>query len=307
MIPRNEVGPVVAHLAAIWCVGCVLTAVQFQAALIALFAGGAPTTAAVLFIAVSLSVALFAGVGATARPVVPLTRRARGLWGWAAGVYALGTAGILGAVAVLQQADGLKSSVLLYPSGGVCYAVAAAFFLPGARARLAALGAAAVFAAGATYAAWEAAQPPTVDEWLTANGVDRALLRVGDPPSGYTLRALGASGDGFGADYERTGSAALHLDVARIGHDTRRADARGCPVPFGETIHCRDDGEGRQLVAYEGDYERQELRLRRNGLVHTVTMKGSRAELTAARHILSTLGPATEADLKGLLTAPMRR
>jgi hypothetical protein len=95
--------------------------------------------------------------------------------------------------------------------------------------------------------------------------------------------------------------------VERIGHDTRRVDSRGCPVPFGETIRCTDDGDGRQLVTYEDGYERQELRLRRDGLVVTVIVTGSHADLSAARHILSTLRPAADAELAGLLERPMRQ
>jgi hypothetical protein len=222
------------------------------------------------------------------------------------GCARLGTVGALGAVAVNQKINDLENRLLLYPVAGVCYALAAAFFVPGTRARLTTLGAAAVLAAGGGYAAWHAAQPPTLDEWITANGVDRALLRVGDPPPGYTLAGVGASGDGFGADYEKPGSGGLHLGVERIGHDTRRVDSRGCPVPFGETIRCTDDGDGRQLVTYEDGYERQELRLRRDGLVVTVTVTGSHADLSAARH-LSTLRPAADAELAGLLERPMRQ
>ncbi|MFI0787533.1 hypothetical protein ACH4Q6_18285 [Streptomyces lydicus] len=299
-------GRTVAHLGAVWCVGCALTALQFQAVVLGLFSGPV-ALAAVLLVGPPLAVSLFAGLGTSARAFVPLTRRARGLWGWAVTVYASGTAGAFCVIAASPRDHGLGNSLLLYPYGGVCSALAAAFFLPGARTRLTTTGVAVVLAAVSCYAAWSAAQPPTLQEWLSANGVDRALLRVGDPPAGYTLRVGGASEDGFGAGYERPGAPELRLSVERAGHDARRTDARGCPVPFGETMRCTDDGAGRQLVSYEGDYARQELRLLRAGLVHTVTLRGSGAGLAAARHILSTLRPATDAELAALVALPMRR
>lgn len=304
---KTEAGRLVAHLAAVAFIGCVLTAVQFQAVLIALFADSTAALVAVLVVGAALGMASLAALATSVRGFVPLTRRARGRWVWAAGVYACGTAGAVAAVAANLHDDGLHLTVLLYPWGGVCHALGAAFFLPGTRARPAALAAAALLAAGGSYLAWDAAQPPTLAEWLTANGVDRALLRVGEPPSGYALEDVGASDSGFGATYVRPGAPELHLSVERIGHDTRRTDARGCPVPFGGTIHCSDDGDGRQLIAYGGDYERRELRLRRNGLVHTVTVQGNgRAGLSAARHLLTTLRPATDAELTPLLDRPMR-
>ncbi|WP_329400353.1 hypothetical protein OHA45_36350 [Streptomyces lydicus] len=306
MVRKFAGGRTVAHLGAVWCVGCALTALQFQAVVLGLLSGTA-ALATVLVVGPPLAVSLFAGLGTSARAFVPLTRRARGLWGWAVTVYAAGTAGPLCIILVSPRDRGLSSSLLLYPCGGVCAALAAAFFLPGARTRLATLGVTVVFAAVGCYVSWSAAQPPTLPEWLSANGVDRALLRVGDPPAGYTLRVGGASEDGFGASYERPGSPELQLSVEREGHDTRRTDARGCPVPFDERIHCADDGAGRQLVSYEGDYARQELRLRRAGLVHTVTLRGSGAGLPAARHILSTLRPATDAELAALVGLPMRQ
>ncbi|MFJ3820799.1 hypothetical protein [Streptomyces nodosus] len=302
--------PVITHLAAVWFIGSALTALQFYAVILAGFSGSTAALVITLAVMVPLAVYAFVCLGAAARSIVPLTRRARGLWGWASGVYGLGTAGLVGTVMVDEQTGRalVASGPLFYLCGGIWYALKAAFFLPGVRARLTALGAAIVLAAGGTYAAWDAAQPPTLDEWITANGVDRALLRVGDPPSGYTLGSMGAGEGGFGATYEGSGSAGLHLGVARAGHDTRRADTRGCPVPFGEPIHCTDDGGGRLLVNHEGDDEYRELILRRAGLVYTVTVRGTGdAELTAARHILSGLRPASDEELATLVSLPMRR
>lgn len=307
MVRKLAAGRLFAHLAAVAFVGCVLTAVQFQAVLIALFADRTAALVGVLVVGPALGMASLAALATSARAFVPVTRRARGRWAWAAGVYACGTAGAVAAVAANVRDDGLPLTVLLHPWGGLWYALGAAFFLPGARTRLATLAAAVLLAAGGSYLVWEAAQPPTLPEWLTANGVDRALLRVGDPPSGYALDDVGASESSFGATYTRPGAPDLHLSVERIGHDTRRSDARGCPVPFGETIHCSDDGDGRQLVSYEGDYKRRDLRLRRNGLVLTVTVEGSgRTGLAGARHLLTTLRPATDAELTPLLDRPMR-
>ncbi|MBG0855413.1 hypothetical protein I2W78_27115 [Streptomyces spinoverrucosus] len=307
MTQTKEAGLAVVQLAVVWLFGCLLTGVQLEAVLVALFVGGVAPVAAVGAGVAALGVAAFAGVGAGARAVVPLTRRRRGLWTWAVSVYALGTVGAFGVVVVNFQINRLESGLLLHPAGGACYALAAALFLPGIRVRLGALGAAVVLAVGGAYGAWAASQPPTLDEWINVNGVDRGLLRVGDPPPGYTLRVLGASEDGFGADYERPHSDRLHLAVARAGQDTRRVDARGCPVPFGEPIHCTDDGAGRQLLTYEGGHQHQELRLRRGGLSYTVTLQGSDNDLTAARRILATLRPATDRELDGLRELPMRR
>ncbi|UZJ32812.1 hypothetical protein [Streptomyces endophytica] len=308
MVRKTEAGRLVAHLAAVAFVGCALTAVQFQAVLIALFTGRTAALVAVLVVGPALGMTSLAALATSVRTFVPLTRRARGRWAWAAGVYACGTAGAVAVVVANLRDDGLHLTVPLSPWGGLCYALGAAFFLPGTRTRLATLAAAVLLAAGGAYLAWDAARPPTLTEWLTANGVDRGLLRVGEPPSGYALDDVGASESAFGATYIRPGAPDLHLSVERSGHDTRRADARGCPVPFGETIHCADDGDGRQLVTYEGDYPRRELRLRRNGLAHTVTVQGGgRAGLSAARHLLTTLRPATDAELAPLLARPMRR
>jgi hypothetical protein len=281
--------------------------VQLQVVLIALFVGGAPVRGGLLALGAVLGLGALAGVASAARTIVPLARRPRGRWAWTVSVYVSGTAGASVAAVVDFEINHLENALPLYAAGGSCYALAAALFLPGTRFKLGSLGAAAVLVGGGAYAYRDAAQPPTLDEYLAADDVDRGLLRVGDPPPGYTLRALGAGEDTFGAEYERPRSVRLHLGVARAGVDTRRADARGCPVPFGDPIHCVDDGEGRQLLTYEGVYEYQELRLRRDGLVCTVTVEGHHADLSAARHILSTLRPATDAELAGLLDLPMRR
>ncbi|MFF8196309.1 hypothetical protein ACF05L_36840 [Streptomyces bobili] len=308
MTQREARERAIGHLAAVWLIGCALTHVQLQAVLIALFTDGPGLFSVVMVGGVVVgAVVVLAWLGSAARTLVPLLRRERGRWVWAAGVYTLGTVGAFGAAVVRFEIDHLENGLLLYLAGGTCYALAAAFFLPGLRIRTGALGAATVLTVGGMYAAWAAGQPPTLDEWITANGVDRSLLRVGDPPPGYALNVMGASEDGFGADYEGQDSARVHLHVAPAGHDTRRVDARGCPVPFGDPIRCADDGGGRQLVTFAGSYEHQELRLRRDALVYTVTVEGSRTGLSAARHILSTLRPATDTELAGLLELPMRR
>ncbi|MEV4683174.1 hypothetical protein [Streptomyces kurssanovii] len=297
----NETGRRAAHLAAVWFVGGVLTAVQLQVVLIALFVDAATLRGGLLILAALLGLGALAGVASAARTIVPLAHRPSGRWIWTVSVHVSGTAGASVAAVVNFEIDHLENALPLYAVGGSCYALAAALFLPGTRIKLGSLGAAAVLVGGGAYAYLDAARPPTLDEHLAANGVDRGVLRVGDPPPGYTLRALGAGEDTFGAEYVRPDSVRLHLGVERAGHDPRRTDARGCPVPFGDPIHCVDDGEGRQLLTYEGGYERQELRLLRDGLVHTVTVEGHHADLPAARHVLSTLRPATEAELTGLL------
>ncbi|MFF8788151.1 hypothetical protein [Streptomyces sp. NPDC015125] len=307
MTHRNEAVRLVVHLAAVWLVGCMLTTLQLQAALVALFTDGANPFAAAVAVLILLAVAALARLGSAVRSMVPLMRRARGPWAWAAVVYALGTLGAFGTALVHFKINHLENVLLFSVSGGAWYALAAALLLPGIRVRLGALAAATALAGASAYALWAATQPPTLGEWITANEVDRTALRVGDPPQGYALHVLAASKDGFGADYERPHAVRLHLGMDRFGQDTRRVDARGCPVPFGEPIHCTDDGGGRQLVTYEGDYARQEMRLRRDGLVYTVTVEGSPADPSAARHILSTLRPASDAELAGLVELPMRR
>ncbi|WP_330461616.1 hypothetical protein OIB37_34955 [Streptomyces sp. NBC_00820] len=296
-------------MAIVWLAGCALTGLQGWAVLFALFVGGALSLIAAVVGVVLLAVTVLAGLGSAARTMLPLVYRPRGLWAWTAGVYVLGTAGASGTAVLNFKANHLESIPLLYLAGGACYALAAALFLPSIRIRLTAVGAAAVLAVSGAYVTWVAVQPPTLDEWITANGVDRTLLRVGDPPPGYAPHVLGASETGSGTEYERPDSASLHLGVTRERHDNRRVDARGCPVPFGDPIHCTDDGGGRQLITYEGDYEHQEMRLhlRSDGLVCTVTGSGSTIDLPAARHILSTLRPATDTELAGLVELPVRR
>ncbi|MFC9267271.1 hypothetical protein ACFTXJ_05815 [Streptomyces zhihengii] len=334
MTRRNDTVPVAVHLVAVWLAGCALSAVQSQAVLVGLFAGSPPWAVGLLAVVAALAVALLAllgrvanvapsarragpaagqeglaqdAPGARVRAGVPLAAGRAGLWAWAAGVWALGTLGAAAAVVVGYRVDHLETALPVHLAGGACYAVAAALFVPGARVRLGALGTAAALAAGGGWAALDATRPPTLDEWIAANGVDRAMLRLGDPPPGWTVQVLGASEDGFGADYERAGSPRLHLGVARAGQDHRRADAAGCPVPLGDPVVCTDDGGGRLLVAWGGDRPYRELRLDAGGLVHTVTLDGPGADLAAARRILSLLRPATDAELAGLTELPMRR
>ncbi|MEU1542718.1 hypothetical protein ABZ461_32380 [Actinacidiphila glaucinigra] len=308
MIGKRRAAAVGAHLAAVWLAGSALTAVQFQAVSVALFLGRPAVLAVVPVCSVALAAALLASLGRAARSVVPLTRRRAGLCGWTAGVYAFGTAGALAVAVALEHVGALADWGVLSPAGGTCHALAAAFLLPGARARFAALAAAVVLAAGGAYAAWDAARPPTLDEWMSANQVDRALLLVGDPPPGYALHVGRAGADGFGARYESGDSPELSIRVERAGADTRRVDARGCPVPFGQEIHCRDDGGGRLLIARGGTYPLRELRLPQGGLVCTVTVRGSgETGLPAARHVLATLRPATRAELAALVELPMPR
>ncbi|MFM9493952.1 hypothetical protein ACKI1Q_10035 [Streptomyces galilaeus] len=308
MTQREAREGAIGHLTAVWLVGCALTHVQSQAVLIALFSDVRELFGVVVGGCVAVgAVAVLAWFGSAVRTLVPLLRRPRGRWAWAAGVYTLGTVGAFGAAVVRYEIDHLENGLVLYLAGGTCYALAAALFLPSLRIRMGALGAATALTVGGMYAAWAAGQPPTLDEWITANGVERSLLRVGDPPPGYALNVMGASEDGFGADYEGPDSARVHLHVAPAGHDAGRVDARGCPVPFGDLILCTDDGGGRQLVTFAGSYAHQELRLRRGALVYTVTVEGSRTDLAAARHILSTLRPATDTELAGLVELPLRR
>jgi hypothetical protein len=301
-------------LAAVWLVGCVLTLFHWYAAFIVFHADGAIllTAAVVGGVMVTLAAAGFAGLGFAFRTIMPLLYRVRGRWAWAAGVYVLGTIGAFGAGVVnfritsnqVEPITRWEGSDWLYLVGGACYALAAAFFLPGSRVRLGALGATAALAAGGLYATWSAAQPPTLDEWITANGVDGALLQVGGPPPGYTLRVVSASAVDFRARYEGPRSVRLHLGVERTGHDTPRIDVGGHPVL---PIRVKDDGGGRQLVTYESGYEYQDLRLRRDGLVYTVTMERFHGDLSAARHILSTIRLATDTELGNLVELPMRQ
>ncbi|MEU6814292.1 hypothetical protein [Streptomyces sp. NPDC046860] len=306
MTRKQRARRAIGHLTAVWAAGGAMAYVQFMAVGVALFADLAAPFTAVAVGSMLLAFAALAGLGAAFRRWVPLMRRTGGVWAWAAAVYVLGTAGATGVAVMVMETDRPWGVPLVFIAGGACYAIAAALLLPGARVKAGALGTAAAMAAGCWYTVWAAAQPPTLDEWITANGVDRTMLRVGDPPPGYTLNVLGASEDGFGADYESSSSTHLHLGVERTGHDTRRADASGCPVSY-EPVHCTDDGAGRRLITFEGGYEHQELRLTRDGLVWTVTMDGTHTDLAPARHILSTLRPATDTELAGLVERPMRR
>ncbi|GAA2667330.1 hypothetical protein [Streptomyces lunalinharesii] len=307
MASRSTAWRLAVHLTGVGFVGYVLTAVQFAVALVALFTGRVPVFVAVSLVVAAGAVGLLAGFAAAAQQFVPLARTTRGRWVWAGGVYAFGAAGTVGAAVLTAGPGGPGPSWLLYLWGGGCYALGAAFFLPGPRIRYGALGVTAALAVGVGYAAWASAQPPTLDAWLTANGVDRALLRLGEPPTGYVLRVNGASESGFGAEYERPGAAGLHLSVTHPDQDTRRTDAHGCPVLPGVTVTCTDDGGGRQLVAYDGFTAWRELRLRRGGLIHTVSLSDRPDGLRAARHVLSTLRPATDAELSPLRALPMRR
>jgi hypothetical protein len=307
MAQKNEAGRTFIHLAAIGLVGGALLALELQAGLIALFAGGGGAVALVVGVQTCLGVALFAGLGTAARPLVPSTRSAGGLWAWAAGAYVSGTAGAFCLVWVNHRVNDLENVIALFPAVAACYALAAAFFLPGARRRLTTLAATAVFIVGGGCVTWAATRPPTVDQWIADNRVDRDLLRLGDAPPGYTLTGVGAGTSTFGANYERSPSAHLHLEVRRISYVTERTDTSGCPVPRGTPIHCSDDGAGRQSVTYEGweaGEEHQELRLRSRGLVYIVSPLGTAGDLPAARHILSTLRPATHAELRSLVDLP---
>lgn len=305
---RGGTGRVLAaHLAVLALVGTAFSHVQLHAVFLALlfFEGAAVAVVAVVPVAaVAGGTALFTAVGGLFRQFAPITGRASGRWAWGAGVYTLGTAGVLAVLVVDRQGPGLGSGadVLLHPFGGLCHALGAVPFLAGARVRLAALAGAAVLAGGWAYGVWEGSRPLSPGEWLAANRVDRALLRVGDPPPGYTLDVAHASATAFGAGYTHGDARALRLSVERPGTGTgQRVDARGCPVLPGETaVRCTDDGGGRLLVAYGDGRERRELRLLRDGLLHVVALEDPRSDPAAARHVLSTLRPATGAELAPL-------
>ncbi|MFD1832120.1 hypothetical protein ACFSJS_21090 [Streptomyces desertarenae] len=302
---RGGTGRVLAaHLAVLALVGTAFAHVQLHAVFLALLFSEGAAVAVVPVAAVAGGTALFTAVGGLFRQFAPITGRASGRWVWGAGVYTLGTAGVLAVLVVDRQGPGLGpgADVLLHPFGGLCHALGAVPFLAGARVRLAALAGAAVLAGGWAYGVWESSRPLSPEEWLAANRVDRALLRVGDPPPGYALDVAHASATAFGAGYTRGDTRALRLSVERPGTGAGpRVDARGCPVPLGGTaVRCTDDGGGRLLVAYADGHERRELRLLRDGLLHVVALEGPRSDPAAARHVLSTLRPATGAELAPL-------
>jgi hypothetical protein len=144
MAGTNEAGRRAAHLAAVWCVGGVLTAVRLQVVLIALFVGVAPARGGLLALGAVLGLGALAGVASAARTIVPLARRPRGRWTWTVSVYVSGTAGASAAAVVNFEMNHLENALPLYAAGGSCCALAAALFLPGTRFKLGSLGAAAV-------------------------------------------------------------------------------------------------------------------------------------------------------------------
>jgi hypothetical protein len=68
----NEAGRRAVHLAAVWCVGGVLTAVQLQVVFIALFVGGVPVRGGLLVLGAAV------GLGALARSCRSPTGHAAG-------------------------------------------------------------------------------------------------------------------------------------------------------------------------------------------------------------------------------------
>ncbi|WP_424216934.1 hypothetical protein ACN20G_33095 (plasmid) [Streptomyces sp. BI20] len=297
---------VAVHLAAVWVLGCVLTGAETILLLASLFGDDLGVVVAVALLALCAGVALTAWLGSAARSHVPFTRGVRGLWTWAVLVHVAGAAAAFGAVLLDRAAarsGGSGPSHLLV--GGTACALVAAFFVPRTRVRTSALALTAVLAAGVGWSAWTASRPPTLDAWLTSHRVDRALARIGEAPPGHTAHVRGASEDAFGVEYTSDGGGpGFSLRVEREGHDTRRADARGCPVPLGDPVRCVDDGEGRLLITYGGGGAPvRELRLRRAGLVHVVSLREP-AALGPARRVLATLRPATDAELEPLLSSP---
>ncbi|MGQ4516838.1 hypothetical protein [Streptomyces sp. DW26H14] len=311
----------VRFLAVVGLGGAALCAVQYTAVLLALFAGPAALLCAV-GAAVPLGVTVLAGIGTGGRRDLPYLRTRSGLWIWACVVYVGGSAATLALAALAHGPGRDPAPPALLAGSAVCFALSAASFLPGARARLAVLGATAVFAAAAGTAAWAAARPPGTGEWLASHHVDRGLLRLGTAPRGYALGQLAATSDGFSARYDHRGSTggALLLTVRRVSYERERTAANGCPVPFGRRSVCADDGGGRQRVRYARPDARgvavtpdgavppgatDELRLRRAGIVCIVSYGGGGAfDLNAARHVLMTLRPATGTELAGLRRAP---
>lgn len=284
------------HLFMVWALGTGIFLVLGQLLLLALWGGLSGRWLLVLAAAALVSCLPLASLGRAARGVVPLARTRRGLLAWTSGVFALGTAGTASLVALVWHGpNGAPAlSTAFYALGGLPYALAAALFHPRRAVRATALTVATAVFGLTAYAGHEAARPPTDQEWLAEARTPAALLRVGDPPPGYTLRTGGATDTSYSATYLRAGHDDISLYVSLPGTGSGLAhlgNGQDCGTYPPETVTCTRDGAGRLFLSAPTT-GLHELHLHRADLTLTVLFH-TPADLPKARHILTTTHPIT--------------
>ncbi|MBC9716621.1 hypothetical protein H9Y04_29225 [Streptomyces sp. TRM66268-LWL] len=263
--------------------------------------GGQGAALLTLAVGVPLTVGLLAIMGTPVRDVVPLCASTAGRFGWAALVFAAGSAGAAAGVLAYGEDVDLGGAGTRIALAGVPYAVAAAFFVPSRRVRV---GAAAVLALGVVYGGYVG--PAQAERRAHAAEIaeyreQSELLRLGSTPAGTTLSRAHLGPGSFSVAYHPArANDAGHVGLT-VGRPPTPAPAPVCPEILGEGVTCDVDARGvlRMVHAFP-DGGRAITLIRYDGPLE-LRVESQSLDERGLRRLLGSVRPMTDAELEDLM------
>ncbi|WP_258565645.1 hypothetical protein, partial [Streptomyces sp. WELS2] len=285
------------HLFLVWALMAAAVPVLGITLLVTGWTSGEGAMLSVLALGVPLSVVLLSVAGAPVRALVPLCASGPKRLGWAALVFVLGTLGVLAGLAVYDDGVYLGGVGTRIALTGAPYAVAAAFFVPNRWARL---GATAALAGAVAYGGfigpgrtWQRRQTAGIERYREYG----ELLFTIDTPSGMRAAHAEAGPASFTVEYH-----SIRWDgYVALGVRKPLTPRPACPTPPEKGVTCAVDKRGETSVveAFPGGGHRITL-TRRHGAVEA-EISSQTLDEPALRHLLDTLHPLSDAELKGLM------
>ncbi|WNI26662.1 hypothetical protein [Streptomyces sp. ITFR-16] len=266
--------------------------------LVAGWGGGTGAMVPLAALSLPLTVGLLAVMGASARTFVPLCGTVPGRLGWAVTVFVLGTLGVAAGLAAYGEDIDLGSAGLRFALVGVPYAVAAAFFVPSRRTRLAAVAALVAAVVYGGFVGPAQSQERRHEAEIAKYREQEELLYMGAAPSGMTVARAYTDAGYFTVEYRPTkqdvmGSADLNL---------RRpiTPSLQCPEPVRKDETCVVDAHGDMVVSHPFTGSVDVTVVRRIGRAEA-TVSSQTLDAPGLRHLLDSLRPLSDAELEELM------
>ncbi|MGW7412731.1 hypothetical protein [Streptomyces sp. NPDC054863] len=290
----------VLHLFLVWALMTLAVPLFGFGLFAAAWGGGNGTTVLPAVLGVPLLVGLLATASICVRTVVPMCGTVRGLLGWAVLVFVLGTLGVLAGLAAYGQGVSLGSAGARIGLTGVPYAVAAAFFVPGPWVRL---GAVALLAAAVAYGGLlgPAQERQRQDAAQVARYRERPeLLYLGGAPPGMEVSRAEVGPGYFSVDYR---PARQGVEIGWVGLTVRAAigPAMACPESPEKGVTCTVDANGEMRTVRDIPGNVRVITLSRRHRNAQVEVTSQTLDEPGLRHVLDSLHPLTEAELKKLM------